>query len=210
MFIRIWNSMKISIIGAGHVGSALGSGWAKHGHEITFGVRNPKKTDSATTAKIVSVMEAAQASDVIVLSVPWGAVPDALLSAGDLKGRILLDATNPLLPDLSGLETAPGTSAGEKVAALSGAAVVKIFNTTGYPNMANPDYHGERATMFYCGDDVNAKRIAAGLASDLGFEPVDAGSLSNAHQLESLALFWITLAIKQGYGVNMAFRMMRR
>jgi predicted dinucleotide-binding enzyme len=48
-------------------------------------------------------------------------------------------------------------------------------HTTGYPNMPNPDYHGERATMFYCGDDVNAKRIAAGLASDLGFEPVKQG-----------------------------------
>jgi 8-hydroxy-5-deazaflavin:NADPH oxidoreductase len=113
--------MKISIIGAGHVGGALGSGWARHGHEIIFGVRNPKKTDSATTAKIVPVMEAAQSSDVVVLSVPWGAVPDALLSAGDLKGKILLDATNPVLPDLSSLDTAPGTSGGEKVASLSGA-----------------------------------------------------------------------------------------
>ena len=202
--------MKISIIGAGHVGSALGTGWARRGHEIIFGVRNPKKTDSATTATIVPVMEAAQSSDVIVLSVPWGGVPDALLSAGDLKGRILLDATNPLLPDLSGLDTAPGTSGAEKVASLSSASVVKIFNTTGYPNMANPDYHGERATMFYCGDDVNAKRIAAGLASDLGFEPVDSGPLAHAHLLESLALLWITLALKQGYGVNMAFKMMRR
>lgn len=202
--------MKISIIGAGHVGSTLGSGWAKHGHEVTFGVRNPKKTDSATAAKIAPVMEAAQSSDVIVLAVPWGAVPDALLSAGDLKGRILLDATNPLLPDLSGLDTAGGTSGGEKVASLSGAAVVKIFNTTGYPNMANPDYQGQAATMFYCGDDVNAKRIAAGLASDLGFDPVDAGPLRHAPLLESLALLWITLALKQGYGVNMAFRLMRR
>src|SRR5580658_5392909 len=144
--------MKISIIGAGHVGGALGSGWGRHGHEITFGVRNAKKTDSATTAKIVSVMEAAQSADLIVLSVPWGAVPDALLSAGDLTGKILLDATNPLLPDLSGLDTAPGTSGGEKVASLTKASVVKIFNTTGFPNMADPVYHGERATMFYCGD----------------------------------------------------------
>jgi predicted dinucleotide-binding enzyme len=202
--------MKISIIGAGHVGGALGSGWARHGHEITFGVRNAKKTDSATTAKIVSVMEAAQSADLIVLSVPWGAVADALLSSGDLEGKILLDATNPLLPDLSGLDPASGTSGAETIATLSGASVIKIFNTTGYPNMANPDYHGERATMFYCGDDVNAKRIAAGLASDLGFEPVDAGPLSRARLLESLALLWITLAVKQGYGVNMAFRMMRR
>lgn len=202
--------MRIAIIGAGHVGATLGSGWAKHGHEITFGARDPKKIDSTLGAKVSSVMEAAQSCDVIVLSVPSSAVPDALLSAGDLTGKILLDATNPLLPDLSGLDTKPGTSGGETVASLTKASVVKIFNTTGFPNMADPVYHGERATMFYCGDDDQAKRIAASLASDLGFEPVDAGPLGHAHLLESLALLWITLALKQGYGVNMAFRMMRR
>jgi hypothetical protein len=202
--------MKISIIGAGHVGSTLGSGWARHGHDITFGVRNPKKTDSATMARIVPVMEAAQSSDLIVLSVPWNAVPDALLSTGDLTGKVLLDVTNPFLPDLSGLDLKPGMSGGQKVASLTNAIVVKIFNSTGYPNMANPDYHGQRATMFYCGDDDNAKRVAAGLANDLGFEPVDAGPLSHSGMLESLSLLWVTLARKQGYGVNMAFRLMRR
>ncbi len=202
--------MKIAIIGAGNVGSTLGSGWARHGHDVAFGVRNPKKTDSATTTKVVTVMEAAQMSDVVVLAVPWPAVQDALLSAGDLTGKIVLDATNPLRADLSGLDTPPGTSGGEKVASLTSAQVVKIFNTTGYPNMANPDYHGERATMFYCGDDSNAKRITAGLAGDLGFDPVDAGPLRHAHLLEELAMLWITLALRQGYGVNFAFRMMRR
>lgn len=202
--------MKIAIIGAGNVGSALGTGWVKRGHEVTFGVRDPKKSDSASAAKMAGVMEAAQASDVIVLSVPWGAVGDALKSTGDLSGKIVLDATNPLLPDLTGLDIAQGTSGGEKIASMTTAPVVKIFNTTGYPNMANPDYHGEKATMFYCGDDANAKRIAAGLASDLGFDPVDAGPLKYARMLEDLALLWITLAVKQGYGVNFAFRMMRR
>lgn len=202
--------MKVAVIGAGNVGSTLGSGWSKHGHQVTFGVRDPKKTDASTTARVVTVMEAAQSSDVILLSVPWGAVPDALRSAGDLSGKILLDATNPLLPDLSGLDTASDTSGGEKIAAMTKAPVVKIFNTTGYPNMANPDYHGLRATMFYCGDDDNAKRIAAGLAQDLGFDPVDAGPLRHARMLEHLALLWITLALKQGYGVNFILQMIRR
>jgi predicted dinucleotide-binding enzyme len=193
--------VKISILGAGNVGSTLAAGWIKKGHEVIIGQRDPKKP---------SVKEAAQSSDVIVLAVPWSAVPDAIKSAGDLTGKIILDATNPLLPDLSGLDTEAGTSGGEKVAKLAGVPVVKIFNTTGYPNMANPDYSGQRATMFYCGDDANAKNIAAGLASDLGFEPVDAGPLSQARLLEPLALLWITLALKQGQGVNMAFKLMRR
>ena len=155
--------MKIAIIGAGNVGNALGSGWAKRGHEVVFGVRSPSKAGVPNAAY---VRDAAQSADVVVIAVPWEAVPDAIRSAGDLTGKLILDATNPLLADLSGLATEPGESGGEKVAALAREIpVVKIFNTTGYPNMMNPDYNGERATMFYCGDDANAKSIAAGLAS---------------------------------------------
>jgi predicted dinucleotide-binding enzyme len=202
--------MEISIIGAGNVGSALAAGWTKRGHHVVLGVRDPKKQNTPAGARIASVREAAQTSDVIVLAVPWGAVPDAVNSAGDLTGKIILDATNPLLLDLSGLDTLPGTSGGEKVAELAHVPVVKIFNTTGAPNMLNADYNGERPTMFYCGDDANAKNIAAGLASDLGFDPVDAGPLSQARLLEPLALLWITLALKQGLGYNIAFKLMRR
>jgi 8-hydroxy-5-deazaflavin:NADPH oxidoreductase len=202
--------MRLSIIGAGNVGCALAAGWVKHGHEVVFGVRDTNKNLQGTSVKAVSVAEAARFADVVVLAVPWNAVPDAIRSAGDLNGKIILDATNPLLPDLSGLDPQARPSGGEKVAELARVPVVKIFNTTGYPNMANPDYKGERATMFYCGDDANAKRAAAGLASDLGFEPIDAGPLSQARLLEPLALLWITLALKQGLGVNIAFKLMRR
>jgi 8-hydroxy-5-deazaflavin:NADPH oxidoreductase len=201
--------MKISILGAGNVGTTLGAGWTKKGHDVFFGVRDPKKKP-APVGKSLAVQEAVQASEVVILAVPWNAVPDALQSAGDLTGKIVLDATNPLLPDLSGLGVPNGKSGGEKVAELALAPVVKIFNTTGYPNMANPDYKGQPATMFYCGDDANAKRIAATLAGDLGFEPVDAGPLTQARLLEPLALLWISLALKQGLGVNIAFKLMRR
>lgn len=145
-----------------------------------------------------------------MLAVPWGAVPDAIRSAGDLTGKIVRDATNPLLPDLSGLDPKAAPSGGEKVAELARVPVVKIFNTTGYPNMTNPDYNGERATMFYCGDDANAKSVALGLADDLGFEPLDAGPLSQARLFEPLAMLWISMALKYGFGVNIAFKLMRR
>jgi predicted dinucleotide-binding enzyme len=201
--------MKIAILGKGNVGGTLGSGWEKHGHEILFGVRDPSKQKNA--AKTVSVRDAAQTGEIVVLAVPWNSVPAALRAAGDLSGKILLDATNPLLPDLSGLDMPEGISGGEQVASLvQGVPVVKIFNTTGYPNMANPDYNGQRATMFYCSDEAGAKRIAAGLAEDLGFEPVDAGPLRQARCLEPLALLWISLAVNQGFGVNIAFKLMRR
>lgn len=201
--------MKIAILGKGNVGNTLGAGWEKRGHEVIFGVRDPSKyKDSTETA---SVKDAAKSSEVVVLAVPWHAIPAALRATGDLKGKILLDATNPLLPDLSGLDLPAGTSGAEQVASLiPGVPVVKIFNTTGYPNMADPGYNGQRATMFYCGDDAGAKKTAAGLADDLGFDPVDAGPLREARTLEPLALLWIHLALKQGLGVNIAFRLMRR
>jgi 8-hydroxy-5-deazaflavin:NADPH oxidoreductase len=203
--------MKIAIIGAGRVGAALGSSWAKHGHEIVFGVRDPSKHDAWTNARVAGVMEAARSAEVVVLAVPWGAVEDALRSMGDLKGRILIDATNPLLPDLSGLDTGAGNSGGEKVASLApGALVVKMFNTTGSGNMTDPIYHAERITMLYCGDDDGAKKIAARLAGELGFDPVDVGPLNKSGALENMALLWVTLAFKQGLGPNFAFRLVRR
>jgi predicted dinucleotide-binding enzyme len=172
-------------------------------------VRDPKKRPAAE-GKLLSVKDAVQAADVIVLAVPWNSVPDAIKSAGDLTGKIVLDATNPLLPDLSGLDTPPGKSGGERVAELARVPVVKIFNTTGFQNMANPVYNGQAATMFYCGDDANAKSIAATLATDLGFEPIDAGPLKQASVLEPFALLWISLAHQQGLGANIAFKLMRR
>jgi hypothetical protein len=203
-------SMKIAILGAGNVGKALAAGWTAHGHEVVFGVRDPNKPAPDIKVKLLPVSEAARFADVLVLAVPWKAVPDALQSAGNLAGKIVLDATNPLLPDLTGIDPQALPSGGEKVAELARVPVVKIFNNTGAPNMRDPDYHGERVTMFYCGDDAGAKTTAHSLANDLGFDPVDAGPLRQSRLLEPLALLWITLALKQGLGVNIAFKLMRR
>ncbi|MGH9675735.1 MAG: NADPH-dependent F420 reductase [Candidatus Acidiferrum sp.] len=122
-------------------------------------------------AKAVAVNEAAIAADVVVLTVPWPAAEEALKNAGDLRGKILLDCTNPLKPDMSGFTHANTTSGGEQVAAwAAGARVVKIFNTTGFNNMANPVYPEGASVMLYCGDDAEAKKTAGQLAADLGFD----------------------------------------
>lgn len=131
--------MKIGIIGAGNVGGTLGLGWAKRGHEVVFGVRDcadPKLKEllaaAGGRAKATPVREAAAGSDVVVLTVPWPAAEDALRNAGALSGKILLDCTNPLTPDLSGFTHAHTTSGGEQVAAWApGARVVKIFQHHG-------------------------------------------------------------------------------
>jgi predicted dinucleotide-binding enzyme len=182
-----------------------------------FGVRNPGEPKvaellaDAEKARAGSVAEAAAFGEVVVLATPWGGTRDALQQAGDLSGKILLDCTNPLKPDLSGLDVPPGSSASEQIAGWApGARVVKIFNTTGFNNMADPIYGEEPATMFYCGDDAEAKAVAAGLAADLGFDPADAGPLDEAPLLESLALLWIHLAYRQKLGRDIAFKLMRR
>jgi 8-hydroxy-5-deazaflavin:NADPH oxidoreductase len=210
--------MKIAVIGIGHVGSALGTGWAKRGHQVTFGVRNPADPKVAavlkqagTNANAVSVAEAAAVSEVILFAAPWAATQAAIREAGDLTGKVVLDCSNPLKPDLSGLELGHTNSAGEQVARWAkGARVVKIFNTTGAGNMENAGYPGGAPAMFYCGDDAQAKTIAGALATELGFEAVDAGDLTVARVLEPLAMLWIQLAIKQGFGMNFAFKLSRR
>lgn len=208
--------MRIGIIGAGNVGGALGKGWARAGHEVTFGVRNPsdpkvQRLVEETGAKAASVTDAAAGAEVVVLATPWDATEGIVRSLGDLAGRIVFDATNPLAPQLSGLTHGFDTSAAEMIAGWApGARVVKIFNTTGANNMANPDFNGVAATMFYCGDDADAKAAAAGLAGDLGFDPVDAGNLQQARLLEPLALLWIRLAYLQGMGREIAFKLMKR
>ena len=213
--------MKIGILGAGNVGGALGRGWAKAGHEVFYGVREPGKpevrqlvaeiTAAGGKARAGTVAEAAAFGEVAVLTVPWKAAQQALAEAGDLAGKVLLDAVNPLKADLSGLDTGSDTSAGEQVASWApGARVVKIFNTTGANNMADPHYPEGQATLLYCGDDAAAKAVAGTLAADLGFDPVDAGPLASARLLEPFALLWISLAYGQGLGRNFAFRLMRR
>lgn len=210
--------MQIGIIGAGNVGGALGTGWARHGHKVRFGVRDPAAAELGELLRKIgagasagTVADAAAFGEVVVLATPWPAVQAALRAAGDLQGKILLDCTNPVKPQLAGLEIGTTTSAGEMVATwAAGARVVKIFNTTGAENMANPAYPLGPITMFYCGDDDGAKAAAAQLASDLGFEPVNAGPLRQARVLEPLAMLWIWLAYMGGLGRDIAFKLIRR
>jgi 8-hydroxy-5-deazaflavin:NADPH oxidoreductase len=128
-----------------------------------------------------------------------------------LSGKVLIDATNPLLPDLSALSIGMNTSGGEQGASwASGARVVKAFNSIGFNVMENPKFAEGAALLFYCGDDAEAKRIVHQLASELGFDVRDAGPLKQARTLEPMALLWISLAYQQGYGRDFAFQLMKR
>ena len=208
--------MQIAIIGTGNVGSTLGGRWLEKGHEVIYGTREPNsdkvksllKTQNG--AKAMSAKDAAAASEVVVLATPWPAAENAVKSAGDLTGKIMLDCTNPLKPDLSGLTVGLTTSAGEQAAEWAkGAHVVKAFNNTGSKNMGDPKYGNEKVSMFICGDD-NAKKAAADLAADLDFDVVDCGDIKASRYLEPMAMLWIHLAIMRKMGEDIAFRLMRR
>ncbi len=207
--------MNIAVIGMGSVGGTLGRRWAANGHAVVFGSRKPTDPKAVTEAaamncRVASIRDAVAGAEVVVLATPWQAVKDALAAAGNLTGKVLFDCTNPLTADFTQLEIGHTTSGGEEVAKLAlGARVVKIFNTTGYSNMANPNLAGTPATMLFAGDDPAAKATAAKLAKELGFDPIDLGPLSNSRLLEPLALVWIKLAFG-GLGFDFALNVIRR
>ncbi len=210
--------MKLAILGSGNVGAALGKGWAARGHEIRYGVRDPRATKVADVvaatggqARAATPKEAVAGVDAVVLAVPFGAARDALQAAGDLAGRILIDPTNPLKPDLSGLTVGYGDSAGEQVARWAPRArVVKTLNTIGHEHMSGARRGDTNPTMFLCGDDAGAKQAVSRLLEELGFEAVDAGPLRQSRLLEPLAMLWITLAYSRGMGSSIAFKLLRR
>ena len=201
---------KIAILGAGNVGAALGKRLRDAGHTIRWGVPDPTNA-KYQSLDVTTPAEAAQDAEVVFLAVPWTAAEGAVKGAGSLQGKILVDVTNPIAADFSGLVDLEGTSAGERIAGWAeGAKVVKAFNTIGSNVMENPQFGQERATLLVASDDVEAKQTVRSLATELGFAPVDAGSLAMSRHLELFAWIWITLAIKQGEGRDIVFQLLRR
>ena len=219
MPLAISRNMQIGIIGTGNVGSALGQAFAGQGHNIMFGSRDPNNervqdilAKAGETASAGSVQDAVEFGEVVVLAVPWHAAQDIVESvASSLDGKIVIECSNPLKSDMSGLSVEPGTSAAELVASWApGAKVIKAFNNTGAGNFLNPMYGTEPMSMFICGDDLEAKSTVGDLAAQIGFDVVDCGSLTAAQLLEGLAMLWISLAYRQQMGPNIGFKLLRR
>lgn len=211
-------NMRIGIIGSGNVGGALGTRWAAAGHHVIFSSRSPESPGvldlvrkAGHGARADTAAGTVAASDVLLLATPWEVTRAAATGLGPLGGKVLIDATNPLLPGLAGIEYGTATSGAEQIASwVPGSRVVKAFNTIGFNVMANPRFPSGDAALLYCGDDADAKQTVRQLALDLGFDPHDAGPLSASRLLEPFALLWITLAMKQGYGREIAFQLLRR
>lgn len=206
--------LKVAIIGAGTVGAALAKALAARGHDILFGVRNPssEKTRAALAelrekAVVTGIADAIMYGDLIVLAASWpGAAEIVRDHADELKGKILIDATNVF----GEVARSVRQSAAEMLARLApGAQVVKCFNTIGAEHYLDPEFDGKRAQMFVCGDDEEAKVFTGWLVSDLGFDMIDAGPLANAEALEAMARLWVYLS-RSGSGRDIAFRLVRK
>lgn len=206
--------MHIAIIGAGNVGKALAKALTQRGETVVFGVREPTKYRSVAEeigVPAVTVTQAVEQAQVVVLAVPYAASESIARSIPDWQGKILVDATNPLAPNLTGLSVGTQDSGSERIARhANNARVVKAFNTTGAENMMNSHYPSGQVFMPVCGDDASARQQVMALATLLGFDAVDMGSLQSARYLEPLAMTWIHLAILQGFGRNFAFGLLRR
>ncbi len=195
--------MKIAIIGAGNVGKALGSTFAAAGHAVTYAARDADGAQEAAKASggtvAASPADAVRAADLVVLAVPYASAAQDV--AGQIApvaaGKIVIDATNPLTPDYTGLVTATGPSGAETFAGwLPGARVVKAFNTLFASVQANPATHGTTVDALYATDDQEVSVTVAKLLRSLGYRPVYVGPLARARELEALAFLNIQLQMR--------------
>lgn len=210
--------MNIAIVGSGNMGSGLGKIWAEKGHRVIFSFsRNVGKlielAKTVPNGRAATPAEAVEMSDLVLLAVRWANVEEAIKAAGSLKEKIVIDCTNPLKEDISDLEIGHSTSAAEEIARMAkGAKVVKAFNTA-FADIyhASSRLFGSRMpTMFYCGDDARAKKMVAQLINEIGFEPIDCGTLNIARYLEPLAMLLIQLGYSKGMGTRIALSLIRR
>ncbi|NUN10854.1 MAG: NAD(P)-binding domain-containing protein [Ignavibacteriaceae bacterium] len=212
--------MKIAIIGSGNVGAALANNWLKAGHNVIFGVRNPDspKTRKALAlipnAVIQNINSAVSASEVIVIATPSDAALDLVPLLGNPSGKIIIDTTNSIMKRPEPYPTA--YHALKDI--LKHEEIVKCFNSTGFENMLNPIYKLSLPgnpeigiDMFAAGNSRAAKEAASQLSKDCGFaECFDFGGDDKVELLEKFALSWINLAIMQGHGRNLAFKLIKR
>jgi predicted dinucleotide-binding enzyme len=189
--------MNITFIGIGRVGYALAARLTQLGHTVVIAARdansNSVRQAQAKTPALKSkpVHEAVAAAEVVFLATPFDAIHAALRSAGDMKGRVLVDCTNPVGQGLThGLNNE--ISGGEFVQKLVPTAkVVKAFTVYGYENFENCDYPGYgsvRPAMLIAGNDPAAKTVVSALCAQLGWEPVDTGDIAMSLHLEHMTL----------------------
>jgi 8-hydroxy-5-deazaflavin:NADPH oxidoreductase len=214
--------MNIGIMGAGNMGAALGRLWAKAGHQVIFSYsRDDDKlralaASAGATAKAGTVREAA-AQDVILIAVWLPSLESVIQAAGTLEGKTIITCVSGLQPDFTGQTIGLGTdlkiSVAETIQQLApNSKVVEAFNTTFAEILASDSrqFGQDCPSVFYCGDDVEAKQIVASLIEDCGYKAIHAGNLQVARTLETLATAWVQFAVASQLFPNLGLKALRR
>jgi len=205
----------IAVIGTGNVGMALGTKLAQQGHDIVYGSRSPlglkaldlaKKTDG--NASTANPGEAAENASIVVLAVPGLVVEKVVKGLGDLSGKIIIDATNPLLMDEPMVFSyGVDTSNGEIVqAAAPGAFVVKAFNTVTWQSMISPQDADGPLYVPLAGDDDEAKEIVAKMIIGMGLVPFDLGPIEVSHWTEYSVVVGLNNQFSKRASYDLIFR----
>lgn len=202
--------MRIAIIGAGQVGTALAKNLAASGHDVTVGTRDPEGA-AATAARaalgdvpVTGIPAALEGAAAAVLAVPGAAVDDLLATHGTaLGGKLVVDAANRIGGSLS--EQAEMNSVAAIAATAPSAAVYRAFNSLGWENFADPAIGGVQADLLFAGP-ASRRAEAEELISGVGLRPVYVGDLDKVGLVDSLAALWGTLAYGQGMGRRLFFK----
>lgn len=191
--------MKIAIIGKGSVGTALCAGLSGK-HETRFGHRDPADP----------VADAAKWGEVIILAVPHNNVGDAVQEIKPYAdGKVVIDVTNAIGANMElGINCSTST-AEETQKMLPKARVVKAFNTVFAGNQSTGKIGDEQLTAFIAGDDIKAKDTVAQLTRDIGFDPVDVGSLKAARYLDAMGIMIINMAYNYGMGPKIGYKLVK-
>jgi len=200
--------MRIGILGSGAVGPALARGLARHGHEVRIGTRK----DAVEDLPVGTPAEVAAEADLVVLAVHGAAAVEVATGVREqVRGKVLIDTTNPL--DFSsggpGLFVGHTDSLGEQVQrAVPEAQVVKAYNIVGNTLMVDPDLPGGPPTMMIGGDSDEAKAVVTALLQSTGWDVVDLGGIEVSRYLEPICLAWVLHGIRSGSWEH-AFRLLR-
>ena len=205
---------KIAIIGSGNVGGALAKKWLKAGHTVLVGARFPLSEKNVKLATEIgedcftSIDSAVKQCEIILISTPATAAVEVVKSLGDTKGKIIIDAMNIVMG------RGPQGDKNTSDAILDNTQtkdVVKCFNTTGANNMQNANYGNLAIDLFVAGDSEKGKLAAMQLAKDAGFaECYSIGGNDKFELMEQFAWFWINLAMFQGQGRDIGFKLLKR
>jgi len=212
---------RIGVIGSGSVGETLADGLLKHGYQVMRGSRDPSKLEdwragAGAGASVGTPADTAAFGELIILAVKGTAAENAVRLAGnDLMGKTVIDTTNPIGDDppqngILRLFTEQNDSLMEQLQKVApGAHFVKAFSCVGSGTMVNPDFGGERPTMFVCGNDTASKARVKVILDQLGWDMEDIGGVEGARAIEPLCVLWCAPGFLRNEWTH-AYRVLRR